>query len=98
MRRLRKTGARDPTTGEVVVIPRLPPITGASKPPGWNRWSAAEKAEHLLSMSLDRIMRRAICVREFVEMAGIVRELHPASRRINQVAVAIEEFHFGTSP
>ena len=55
MRRLRKTGARDPTTGEVVVIPRLPPITGASKPPGWNRWSAAEKAEHLLSMSLDRM-------------------------------------------
>ena len=55
MRRLRKTGARDPTTGEVVVIPRLPPITGASKPPGWNRWSAAEKAEHLLGLSLDRM-------------------------------------------
>src|SRR5215471_11703025 len=24
-------------------------------PPGWNRWSAAEKVEHLLGMSLDRI-------------------------------------------
>jgi hypothetical protein len=31
MRRLRRTGARDPTTGEVVVIPRLPPVAGASK-------------------------------------------------------------------
>jgi hypothetical protein len=40
MRRLRKTGALDPTTGEVVVIPRLQPVTGASKPPGWNRWPA----------------------------------------------------------
>ena len=34
VRRLRKTGARDPTTGEVVVTPRLPPVAGASKPPG----------------------------------------------------------------
>ena len=55
MRRLRKTGALDPTTGEVVVIPRLPPVAGASKPLGWNRWSAAEKCQHLLGMSLDRI-------------------------------------------
>jgi hypothetical protein len=55
MRRLRKTGTVDPTTGEVVVIPRLPAVTGASKPPGWNRWSAAEKVEHLLGMSLDRM-------------------------------------------
>ena len=55
MRRLRKTGARDPTTGEVVVIPRLAPVAGASKPPGWNRWPAAEKVEHLLGLSLDRM-------------------------------------------
>ena len=55
MRRLRKTGARDPTTGEVIVIPRLPPITGSSKPLGWNRWSAADKIEHLLGLSLDRM-------------------------------------------
>jgi hypothetical protein len=52
---MRKTGAVDPATGEVVVIPRLPAVTGASRPPGWNRWSPAEKSEHLLGMSLDRI-------------------------------------------
>ena len=55
MRRLHKTGARDPTTGEVIVIPRLPPITGSSKPLGWNRWQAAENVEHLLGLSLDRM-------------------------------------------
>jgi hypothetical protein len=55
MRKLRKTGAVDPATGEVVVIPRLPAVTGASKPPGWNRWSLAEKSDHLLGMSLDRM-------------------------------------------
>jgi hypothetical protein len=54
MRKLRKTGAVD-TDGNVVTIPRLPSVTGAHRPPGWNRWSAAEKAEHLLSMSLDRM-------------------------------------------
>jgi hypothetical protein len=54
MRKLRKTGAVDPD-GNVVTIPRLPSVTGAHKPPGWNRWSAAEKVEHLLSMSLDRM-------------------------------------------
>jgi hypothetical protein len=53
MRKLRKTGAVDPD-GNVVTIPRLPSVTGTHKPPGWNRWSAAEKVEHLLSMSLDR--------------------------------------------
>jgi hypothetical protein len=55
MRRLRKTGAVDPTTGEVVVIPRLPSVTGANKPPGWDRWSPAEKVQHLLGLSLDRM-------------------------------------------
>jgi hypothetical protein len=55
MRRLRKTGTLDPTTGEVVVIPRLPSVTGVNKPPGWKRWSAAQKVEHLLGMSLDRL-------------------------------------------
>ena len=54
MRRLRKTGAVD-ENGNLVTIPRLPSITGANKPPGWNRWSAAEKAQHLLDMSLDRM-------------------------------------------
>jgi hypothetical protein len=39
----------------VVTIPRLPSVTGAHKPPGWNRWSAAEKVEHLLGVSLDRM-------------------------------------------
>jgi hypothetical protein len=55
MRKLRKTGAVDPD-GNVITIPRLPSVTGAAhKPPGWNRWSAAEKVEHLLGMSLDRM-------------------------------------------
>jgi hypothetical protein len=51
-RKLRKTGAVD-ADGNVVTLPRLPSVTGAHKPPGWNRWSAAEKVEH--GMSLDRM-------------------------------------------
>jgi hypothetical protein len=43
------------TDGNVLTIPRLPSVTGAHKSPGWNRWSAAEKVEHLLGMSLDRM-------------------------------------------
>jgi hypothetical protein len=54
MRKLRKTGAVD-ANGNVVTIPRLPSVAGSNKPPGWNRWSAAEKVEHLLGMSLDRM-------------------------------------------
>jgi len=54
MRRLRKTGAVD-QDGNVVTIPRLPSVAGSNKPPGWNRWSPAEKAEHLLGLSLDRM-------------------------------------------
>jgi hypothetical protein len=54
IRKLRKAGAVD-TGGNVVTIPRLPSVTGAHKPPGWNRWSPAEKAEHLLGLSLDRM-------------------------------------------
>jgi hypothetical protein len=54
MRRLRKTGAID-QDGNVVTIPRLPSVTGANKPPDWNRWSAAEKVQHLLGLSLDRM-------------------------------------------
>jgi hypothetical protein len=34
MSRLRKTGAID-QHGNVVTIPRLPSVAGASKPPGW---------------------------------------------------------------
>jgi hypothetical protein len=54
MRKLRKTGAVD-ADGNAVTIPRLPSVTSAHKPPGWDRWSAAEKVEHLLGMSLDRM-------------------------------------------
>jgi hypothetical protein len=46
MRKLRKTAAVD-RDGNVVTIPRLPSVRGTYKPPGWNRWSAAEKVEHL---------------------------------------------------
>jgi hypothetical protein len=44
-----------PQFDKIISIPRLPAVAGASKPPGWNRWSAAEKVEHLLSLSLDRM-------------------------------------------
>ena len=54
MRKLRKTGAVD-EDGNVVTIPRLPSVTGSNKPPGWKRWSPAEKAEHLMGLSLDRM-------------------------------------------
>jgi hypothetical protein len=54
MRKLRKTGAVD-QDGKLITIPRLPSVTGANKPPGWNRRSAADKVEHLLSLSLDRM-------------------------------------------
>jgi len=54
MRKLRKTGAVD-QDGNVVTIPRLPSVVGANKPPGWKQWSAAEKVEHLLGLSLDRM-------------------------------------------
>jgi hypothetical protein len=54
MRKLRKTGAVD-QDGNVVTIPRLPSVASSNKPPGWNRWSEAEKVEHLLGMSLDRM-------------------------------------------
>jgi len=54
MRKLRKTGAVD-QDGNVITIPRLPSVAGSNKPPGWKRWSPAEKAEHLLGLSLDRM-------------------------------------------
>jgi hypothetical protein len=54
MRKLRKTGAVD-QDGNIVTVPRLPSVAGSNKPPGWNRWSPAEKAEHLLGLSLDRM-------------------------------------------
>jgi hypothetical protein len=50
MCKLRKTGAVD-QDGNVVAIPRLPSVAGSNKPPGWNRWSPAEKAEHLLGLA-----------------------------------------------
>ena len=54
MRRLRKTAAVD-QDGSVVTIPRLPPVAGTDKPAGWDRWSDAEKVQHLLGLSLDRM-------------------------------------------
>ena len=54
MRKLRKTGAVG-QDGKLITIPRLPSVTGTNKPTGWNRWSAAEKVEHLLGLSLDRM-------------------------------------------
>jgi len=51
IRKLRKTGAVD-QDDNVITIPRLPSFAGSNKPPGWNRWSPAEKAEHLLGLSL----------------------------------------------
>ena len=54
MHKLSKTGAVD-QDGNVVTIPRLPPVAGADKPSGWDRWSEAEKVQHLLGLSLDRM-------------------------------------------
>jgi len=54
MRKLRKTAAID-QDGSVITIPRLPPVAGANKPSGWDRWSDAEKVEHLLGLTLDRM-------------------------------------------
>jgi len=54
MRQLRKTAAVD-QDGNVVTIPRLPPVTNADKPAGWQRWSDAGKIPHLLGLSLDRM-------------------------------------------
>jgi hypothetical protein len=54
MRRLRKTGAVD-HDGNVITIPCLASVAGSNKPPGWNRWSPAERVEHLLGLSLDRM-------------------------------------------
>ena len=54
MRKLRKTGSVD-QDGNVITIPRLPSVAGSNKPPGWNLWGPAEKAEHLLGLSLDRM-------------------------------------------
>jgi hypothetical protein len=51
MRKLPTTGAVD-QDGNIVTIPRLPSVTGSNKPLGWNRWSAAEKAEDLLGSAL----------------------------------------------
>lgn len=53
IRRARKAVVRD-QRGSVIAFPFLPRVAGADKPPGWNRWSAAEKVEHLLGMSLDQ--------------------------------------------
>jgi hypothetical protein len=61
MRKLRKTGAVD-QGGNLVTIPWLPSVAGANKPPGWNRWSAAEKVEHLLRLSLDRMRDYLSCL------------------------------------
>jgi len=52
MHKLSKTGAVD-QDGNVVTIPRLPPVAGANKPLGWDRLSDAEKVQHLLGLSLD---------------------------------------------
>lgn len=41
--------------GNLISVPRLPTINGSNKPRGWNGRSPAEKAEHLLGMSLDRM-------------------------------------------
>jgi hypothetical protein len=72
MRKLRKTGAVD-ENGNLVTIPRLPSVTGANKPPGWNRWSAAEKAQHLLGISLDRMHDYLHCVPTSLIRTGLQR-------------------------
>jgi hypothetical protein len=71
MRRLRKTGAID-QDGNVVTIQRLLSITGPNGPPGWTRWSAAEKVEQLLGLSLDRMRQYLSCPAEGLDPYGLV--------------------------
>jgi len=40
-----------------------PSLRGKHKPPGWNRWSQAEKVAHLLGMGLDRMHDYLACLR-----------------------------------
>jgi hypothetical protein len=55
MCRLRKTGGAVDEDGNVISIPRLPSPVPRSRPAETGGWSAAEKLEHLLGMTLDRI-------------------------------------------
>ena len=52
LQRQRKLGVRD-ENGNVIAFPRMPRV--ADLPSGWRHWSPAEKAEHLLGMSLDQM-------------------------------------------
>ena len=54
IRRARQAAVRD-ANGEVVAFPFLTKVSGADKPRGWSRWSAAEKVEYLLGLSVDRM-------------------------------------------
>jgi hypothetical protein len=52
MKRMRKAGVTDPTTGELIPFPRMPRV--AALPPGWRHFSTAAKIEHLIG--LDRAL------------------------------------------
>jgi hypothetical protein len=51
LKRQRKLGIRD-EHGGIIAFPYMPRV--ADLPPGWRHFSAAQKIEHLLGMSLDR--------------------------------------------
>ena len=48
MKRMRKAGVTDPTTGELIPFPRMPRV--AALPPGWRHFSTAAKIEHLIGL------------------------------------------------
>jgi hypothetical protein len=48
MKRMRRAGVTDPVTGELIPFPFMPRV--AELPPGWRRFSPAQKIEHLIGM------------------------------------------------
>jgi len=79
MRKLRKTGAVD-QDDNVVTIPRLRSVTCSNKPPGWNRWGAADKVEHLLGMSLDRMHDYLSWPADDLDPYRLAAQTHPRRR------------------
>jgi hypothetical protein len=48
IKRMRKAGVTDPTTGELIPFPYMPRV--AALPPGWRHFSTAAKIEHLIGL------------------------------------------------
>ena len=84
MRKLRETGAVD-QDGNLVTIPRLPRVAGTDKPPGWDQWSEAEKVQHLLGLSLDRMHDYLSCPPDNLDPHRLAAQMQ-AARVVTMVA------------